>query len=400
MSIDDTLPQVHFSRPNVLDLAPEYEILRAQAPLVMVRTPAGDPAWLATRYHTAKQLFADDRLGRSHPDPENAPRLSRDSTRFGGPEGDYETEKELHNMHRKLLVPTFSARRMRLLAEHVDNLADETLTRLAGLTPPVDLHENLSFPFPIVVICELLGVPLEDRDKFRVWSWDFASLVDRERAFGAALALHEYMNAMVESKRKEPGDDLITDLISAAPAYALLSDEEIADVGVNLLFGGHETTGARLDYGTLLLLTNPEQRQALQGNPDLLESAVEEIMRMSVPLDDTMPRYAHADIEIADVTIRAGELVLIPPSVANRDETVFPDPNRFDISRKSEFPHLGFGHGIHFCIGAALARLELRTIFGKLFQRFPDLDLAVPFEELQLNTDRFSGGLRELPVSW
>lgn len=399
MTVVETVPRLPFQRPNVLDLAPEYEVLRAQGPLLKVITPAGDPAWLVTRYHAARQLFAEERLGRSHPDPQNAPRILN-SQMFGGPMGDHATERELHSLHRKLLVPTFSARRMRRLAEHVEQLTDRILDELARAHRPVDLHDNLSFPLPIVVICELLGVPAEDRDKFRDWSWRFASLVDPQGAMTAGLEMGGYMMGLIEQKRAQPGDDLMSDLIEAAKGNDLLPDTELASMGVSLLFGGHETTVARLDYGALLLLTHPGQCDALRADPALVEPAVEEIMRYSIPVDDHFPRYAREDIEFGGIVIKAGEAVLIPPSVANRDASVFPDPDRFDIFRDSTSPHVGFGHGMHFCIGAALARLELRTVFGKLFQRFPALRLAVPFDQLRLNTDRFTGGLMELPVTW
>ncbi|MDT0317189.1 cytochrome P450 [Streptomyces millisiae] len=399
MTVDTDVPQLPFRRSNVLDIAPTYRALRDRGPLVRVRTPAGDLAWLATRYQTAKQLFADDRLGRSHPDPENAPRISN-SLQFGGPSGDFETEPELHRLHRKVLAPAFSARRMRLIADHIAALATRMLDELAALRPPVDLHEHLSFPLPIVVICELLGVPVADRDRFREWSWRFSSLVDQPGAMQAAMEMHHYMRELVAEKRKEPGDDLITDLVAAAAAHPLLTDDEIADMGVHLLFGGHETTVSRIDYGTLLLLRNPAQRKALQDDPSLVEAAVEEILRVSIPVEDLFPRYARSEIEVAGVTIEAGEAVLLSPSVANMDERVFPDPGRFDIFRKSEFPHVGFGHGLHFCVGSALARTELRTVFGMLFQRFPGLELAVPFEELRCNEEHWTGGLVTLPVTW
>jgi cytochrome P450 len=399
LTVVDDIPRLPFRRPNVLDLAPECRVLRERQALTRVITKAGDQAWLVTRYHTAKQLFADERLGRSHPDPDNAPRIA-DSLLFGGPMGDYATERELHGLQRKLLVPAFSARRMGRLADHVDELVEQMLSELSRMSRPVNLHDVLSFPLPIIVICELLGVPASDRDKFRGWSWRFASLVDLRDAASAGMEMAGYMRALVEDKRARPGDDLISDLIAAAPGVDLLSDEAIAEMGVSLLFGGHETTVARIDYGTLLLLTHPEQRRALAADPALVGPAVEEIMRFSLPADDHFPRYAREDIDIEGVTIRAGEAVLLSPGIANRDERVFVEPDRFDIFRKSAQPHLGFGHGMHFCVGAALARLELRTVFGKLFQRFPGLELAVPFEDLRLNEDRFTGGLLELPVRW
>jgi cytochrome P450 len=398
--IVEEIPKLPFQRPNVLDLAPEYQVLRSRDPLTKVITRAGDNAWLATRYHIAKELFADERLGRSHPDPANAPRIAN-SMMFGGPMGDYATERELHALQRKLLVPAFSTRRMKLIAAHVSDLADQLLANLIAQPKPADLHEHLSFPLPITVICELLGVPAVDRGKFGTWSWRFASLTDTELALSAAIEMFEYMGDLVKAKRAQPGDDLISDLIAAAAAGTdLLPDEAIAEMGVSLLFGGHETTVARIDYGTVLLLTHPDQREALRRDPDLLDSAVEEIMRYSAPVDDHFPRYARERIEIAGVTIEAGEAVLLSPSVANRDESVFPEPDRFDISRKFASPHLGFGHGGHYCVGSALGRLELRTVFGKLFHALPALDLAVPFESLQLNEERFTGGLIELPVTW
>ncbi|WP_461032983.1 cytochrome P450 [Streptomyces mayteni] len=319
---------------------------------------------------------------------------------FGGPEGDFDTEPELHRLHRRVLAPAFSARRMRLIADHVTELATNTLDRMAELTPPVDLHEHLSFPLPIVVICELLGVPVSDRDRIREWSWRFSSLVDQAGAVQSAMEMHHYMRGLVTEKRKNAGDDLLTDLVAAATGHDLLTDDEIADIGVHLLFGGHETTVSRIDYGTLLLLRNPTQRKVLQADPSLVEVAVEEILRVSIPVEDLFPRYARADIEVAGVTIRAGEAVLLSPSVANMDESVFPAPDRFDIFRKSEFPHVGFGHGLHFCVGSALARTELRTVFRLLFEHFPTLELAVPFEELRCNEDHWTGGLVSLPVTW
>ncbi|RKS10366.1 pentalenolactone synthase [Nocardiopsis sp. Huas11] len=399
MTTDIGLPQMRFRRDNVIDTAPEYDVLRANAPLTRVRTPAGDPAWLTTGYHVTKQLLAETRLGRSHPDPENAPRIS-DSMRFGGPQGDHATEADLHKLHRRLLAPAFSPRRMNLIADHISDLTDQALNDLADLEPPVDLHDRLSFPLPIRVVCELLGVPLADRDRIRDWSWEFASLSDHDGAMAAGREMFAYMAELVARKRVEPADDLMSDLVAASAEHDLLTDMELADMGMNLLFGGHETTVARIDYGTLLLLTHPDQLKALRDDPALVEPAVEEIMRFSVPVDDTFPRYAHADIEVGDVTIRAGEAVLLPPSVANRDPEVFPDPHRFDIRRRSAQPHLGFGHGPHYCVGSGLARLELKAVFGRLFQRFAGLELAVPAAELELNEDRFTGGLRRLPVTW
>jgi pentalenolactone synthase len=398
MTAPTLLPQLPFDRPNALDLAPEYAQLRARQPVAKVLTRAGDPAWLALGYEAAKALFADDRLGRSHPYPEQAPRVST-SVMFGGPQGDYATERDSHRRMRKLLVPSFSARRMRRLTDHVQELLDALLAKLDAQQPPVDLHEELSFPLPVLVICELLGVPYADRDRFRGWSEKYADLADPEGAAAAQRTLAAYMHELIAARRKAPAEDVISDL-AAAVDDVNFTDDEIADIAVNVLFGGHETTVSRIDYGTVLLLTHPLQADALRADPSLASAAVEEIMRMSAPSDHGFTRYAHADIDIAGVTIRAGDAVLLLPGVANRDPAVYPDPDRFDIFRAPEHPHLAFGHGAHFCVGAALARVQLHAVFSTLLQRLPRLDLAVPFEELRLNTDRLTGGLVNLPVTW
>jgi pentalenolactone synthase len=166
-----------------------------------------------------------------------------------------------------------------------------------------------------------------------------------------------------------------------------------------LLFAGHETTVARIDFGTLLLLTNPDQRQALQRDPSLAASAVEEILRLAAPSGGAIPRYANADIEIGGVTIRSGDLTLIGIDSANRDDRVFAEPERFDITR-GQTNHVAFGHGNHFCLGAGLARVELQAVFGTLFQRLPTLELAVPVSQLRLRSHVLTGGLTELPVTW
>jgi pentalenolactone synthase len=191
---------------------------------------------------------------------------------------------------------------------------------------------------------------------------------------------------------------VISDLTSAQAEFHY-GDEDIAGVAAALLFAGHETTVARIDYGTLLLLAHPDQCDAIRRDPELVEGAVEEILRIAVPHSSGLPRYAKDDIDLAGVTIRAGDAVLLTSVVANRDAAAFPDPDRFDITR-SPNPHLSFGHGPRFCIGAILARIELHAVFTALPRRFPALQLAVPLEELQLRTDVVIGGLTALPVSW
>jgi pentalenolactone synthase len=398
MITEADLPRLPFDRPDVLDPAPDYARLRPEHPVVRVRGRAGDMVWLAIGYPEAKALFADDRLGRSHPDPERAPKIST-SLMFGGPQGDYATERDHHKRMRKLLVPSFSARRMGKLADHVQGLLDDLLGKMSTRTPPVDMHEELSFPLPVLVICELLGVPYADRDRFRAWSDDYADLANPTAALAAQRKLADYMLELIDLKRHQPAEDVITDLADSVDGTSF-SDDEIAAIATNVLFGGHETTVSRIDYGTLLLLRHPEQFAALRDDPALATEAVEEIMRMSAPSDHGFSRYAHSDIDIAGVTIRTGDAVLLLPAVANRDGSAYPTPDQFDIFRKPDQNHLGFGHGPHHCVGAALARVQLKAVFATLPATFPNLRLAVPYEQLRLNADRITGGLAELPVTW
>jgi pentalenolactone synthase len=218
----------------------------------------------------------------------------------------------------------------------------------------VDLHEALSFPLPVLVICELLGVPYEDREQFRIWSTDMAALHDRERAGAAQRNLVAYMGELVARKRAHPADDVLSGLCAVGGGQ--MPDTHIAFVGAMLLFAGHETTVVRIDVGTLLLLTHPDQRQALLSDPELVTSAVEEILRRSNTGARGLPRYAHEAIEIGGVTIQAGEAVLLSGGAANHDERVFAEPDRFAIDRHPN-PHLTFGYGPRFCIGAPLARI-------------------------------------------
>jgi cytochrome P450 len=393
----EDLPRLPFARPGVLEIAPLLRTLQASAPVTPVRTPAGDIAWLVTGYAEVKALLADPRLGRSHPDPDNAARISHAAI-LGGPTGNAATEAADHAQMRQLLTPAFSARRMHALRAHVADLVETLLDQLAEQTPPVDLHEALSFPLPALVICELLGVPYEDRDQFRDWSAGAGNITDRAAATAALGALVNYMYQLIARKRDHPGQDVISDLIAAQPD-AHYGDDGIAQLAAALLFAGHETTVTRIDYGTLLLLTHPDQCDALRQDPELVASAVEEILRVAAPGGVGLPRYAHGDIDIAGVTIRTGDAVLVTNVGANRDPAAFADPDRFDIAR-SPNPHLSFGHGPRFCIGASLARVELQAVFTALPQRFPTLELAVPLDQLQLRGDLVTGGLTALPARW
>ncbi|HEX4701829.1 MAG TPA: cytochrome P450 [Pseudonocardiaceae bacterium] len=393
------LPTLPFDRPNLLDLAPKMRELQADDPICRVRTSAGDEAWLVTRYDDVRTLLADPRLGRSHPTPERAARISQ-SALLGGAADGFDTEDADHALMRARLVPRFSARRMRLLKQRVETMVDDLLTALAQRTPPVDLHEALSFPLPVLVICELLGVPYADRDHFRALSTGTADTTDNQLSAKSYQALIDYVRDLVARKRTEPGNDMLSELITVEDGA--LTDDDIAGLGAIVLFAGHETTVVRIDMGTLLLLSNPEQYTALRDDPTRTPSAVEEILRLGVGGAGSggMLRYARTDVDISGVRINAGDAVLLAISSANQDGRAYQDPDRMDITRAPGSPHLSFGHGARYCIGAALARVELTAVFERLGPRFPTLRLAVPVSDLRWRSHLLSGGLTELPVTW
>jgi pentalenolactone synthase len=388
------LAQLPFEQAGPLQAAPRLRALAARGPIHEIRTATGDPAWLVTGFEEVRRLLADPRLGRSHPDPGSAARTG-ESVLFGGPLGDYETEEADHARMRSLLQPHFAPRRMRALRPRVDALTAGLLDELARRDPPADLVEALAAPLPILVICELLGVPYEDRDRFRAWTRAAADVRDRARSEQGLADLFGYGRQLVARKREQPGDDVISRLCDSGGA----GDDEIAMLSMFLLFAGHETTVVAIGLGALMLLTNPRQWQALRDDPGLIPAAVEETLRAPGKGGGGIPRYAREDLEISGVTVRAGDLVLLDNGAANHDPNAFPDPDRFDITRQAA-SHLTFGHGSRYCIGAPLARLELQTVFGQLVRRFPGMRLAVPVDELTFTTGALTGGLARLPVAW
>ncbi|MEV4060379.1 cytochrome P450 [Nonomuraea dietziae] len=383
-------PQLPFAKSHPMEVPPALQALQTQGCIHRIRTRVGHDAWLVTGYDEVRQLLSDDRLGRSHPDPDNAAR-SGESALFGGPLGNFETEPTDDARLRALLQPQFSPKRMRAFRPRVEALTTELLDRLAS---PADLVQALALPLPILVICELLGVPYQDRDQFRAWSDAAADVTDRARSEHGLADLFGYGRQLVAQKRKEPGDDFISRLSADG-----VPDDEVAAMSMFMLFAGHETTVVAIGMGTLALLTNPGQRDALIADPSLIPAAVEEMLRAPGKGGGGIPRYARADIDLAGATIRAGELVLLDNGAANHDASAFPEPDRFDVTRQAAH-HLTFGRGAHYCLGAPLARMELQVVFGQLLPRFPAMRLAVPLEELREHDTKLTSGLVELPVEW
>jgi len=387
--------QLPFRQDDPLRSSEELRALQSDdGPIHKVLTPVGDEAWLITGYAQVRRLMDNENLGRTHRDPANAPR-SRTSALFGGPIGDFDTELVDHARMRQLLQPHFSPRHMRELQPKLEKLCAALLDDMEQQGPPADLHASLAQPFPVLVICDLLGVPYSERDRFRVWVEDAAFSPDDTASVNGLAALLQYGLELVAVKRSQPGDDVISRLCDEPD----LSDLEVATLGMQLLFAGHETTVMQIWLQSLLLLTHHDQWQTLLTSPDLIPKAVEELLRVGMPGGIGVPRYAREDIDVDGVTIRAGDLVLLDPGSANHDPAAFPDPYRLDINRTGT-AHVGFGYGLRYCVGAALARMELKIVFAQLIPRFPTMQLCAEASTMTAGFHSLSHGLVALPVTW
>ncbi|MFE2399606.1 cytochrome P450, partial [Streptomyces sp. NPDC059425] len=331
------------------DPYPVYAALREEGPVHRVRIPEGTDAWLVVGYELGRDLLADQRLSK---------RWSRASPALGigkvsAGTSMLSSDAPDHTRLRKLVAREFTARRMERLAPRVQEMTDGLLdAMLAAPDRTADLVEALSFPLPMAVICELLGVPFLDREKFRTWSGQAVSSVDPAVRASSAEAMTGYITGLLADKRAEPGEDLLSALIHTADEDGdRLSGDELIGMVWLLLVAGHETTVNLITNGVHSLLAHPDQLAALRADFSLIDNAVEEILRFEGPVETPTYRFTTEPVEVGGVVIPGGgELVLVAMSDANRDPARFPDASRFDITRDAR-GHIAFGHGIHYCLG-------------------------------------------------
>ncbi|MFC4015375.1 cytochrome P450 [Nonomuraea purpurea] len=353
--------------------------------------------WLVTGYDLLRSVLADSRfssrreLMRHHPlidygDIEVPP----------APPGEFLlTDEPQHSRYRKPLVGKFTVRRMRLLTERVEQITAEHLDAMEQAGPSADLVTAFAKPIPAIVICELLGVPYEDRGSFLEHIDKFlGGEVSDEELIASYTAVQQYLAELVVAKRANPTDDVLSDLTDSD-----LTDEELKGMALILLSAGFDTTANMLALGTFALLQNPEQLAALRADPTLTDKAVEELLRY-LSVAKQFQRVALEDVELGGHTITAGTTVILCLNTANRDPERFLDPHTLDL-RRQDGGHLAFGHGIHQCLGQQLARVEMRVAFPALLNRFPTLRLAVPAEEVALRPETADiYGVKSLPVTW
>ncbi|MFG2334352.1 cytochrome P450 [Streptomyces sp. NPDC048604] len=370
--------------------------LREEQPLRRMTYPDGHVGWLATGYPEVRAILADPRFSSRYellhlpfpgsPEGPLPPAPPGDMTGMDAPE---------HTRFRRLLMGRFTVRRMRLLAERVEEITAERLDSMERQGPGVDLVPVFAQPIPALMICELLGVPYADQETFQRQAATLMSMdVPMEERGAAMTGLMEYMHALVLGKRAEPTDDLLSDLAQDSD----LTVEELTGLGAFLLAAGLDTTANMLAHGTFALLSNPAQAAALRAEPEPAGQAVEELMRY-LSIAHTTVKAALEDVELAGQVIGAGESVTLALDAANRDPRRFDDPDALDLHRAAT-GHLAFGHGIHQCLGQQLARVEMTVALPALLTRFPTLRLAVDPKDVPLRTDMNIYGVHSLPVAW
>ena len=375
---------------------PFYARLRREEPVVRI-SAVFIKAWLVTRYDDAAELLRDPRFAKEITSklgylPGFAKALGRNMLGQDPPD---------HTRLRGLVSKAFTPRRVEEFRGRVQAICDGLLD--AARPGDFDLVRDYALPIPLTVISDMLGIPKEDRNRFHVLTRRSivigapTRLRDVPIALPSVWLLMRYFHRLFAERRINPGDDLISALVQAEEAGDRLSEDELMGTAILLLFAGYDTTVNLIGSGALALLEHPEQRARFVGEPDLAESAVEELLRYTSPVEMTPPRVAREDVTIGPVTIRRGEMVSAVLGSANHDESQFPDPDTLDITRDPN-RHLALGAGIHFCLGAPLARMEGQVALTSLFRRFPRMRVAQPAESLRWRNLLPLRGLEALPV--
>ncbi|MGN2637128.1 cytochrome P450 family protein [Nocardia takedensis] len=401
------LPQDFFRAPYG-----HYARWRAEGPVHPVEFSTGARAWVVVGYDAARQVLRDPTV-RKDPGSEAGAMVRGGS---GGGSGLTAVNPRLlrhllnsdgahHTRMRRAVSPVYAPGRVDALIPRVTAIAESLLDRLAAAAREnghADLMTEFAFPLPITVICEMLGVPVADRHRFRYWSMivSDATLSDPEEMRVTTDAIVDYFDALLAERRahgRADGTDLLSTLLHAPGDGERLTDDEILATAFLVLIAGHETTVNLLGNSVLTLLSEPGRYREVAEHPDRVPGLVEEMLRYDGPVNMSTMRYTTAPIVVGDTVVPAGEMILVALGSTNRDERRFPAASRFDPAR-DQTGHMAFGHGVHFCLGAGLARMESRIALTALLRRFPDLRLAVDPADLRWQESLLFRGVRELPV--
>ncbi len=383
-----------------LDPDPQYARLRREEPVCWVQLPYGRPAWLVTTHELARFVLSDQRFSREATLVGDNPRESPvDFLQVA--EGILSMDPPKHTRIRQLVGKAFTPRRVEQLRPRARQIASGLIDDMVTAGPPADLVQHFSFAFPTIVICELLGIPEQDRHQFRHWadrmlSTSTATPQDQQENL---LNLFGYFDRLFTERRERPGEDLLTGLVQAHDNEDRLTETELLFLSIGLLIAGHETSANQITNMVYTLLNHPQQLDQLRADPEQIPHAVEELLRYIKFGNAMNPRVATVDVWLGDVQVHAGEPVLCAISAANRDESAFDRPDELNFSRQSNL-HLAFGHGPHFCLGANLARMELQVSLETILSRLPGLRIAVPESELSWHQGTLMRGLMAFPLCW
>jgi cytochrome P450 len=379
-----------------LDLDAAYAAAREAPGLIRVQLKYGEPGWLATRYADARMVLGDRRFSRAMAVGRDAPRsippVEEENLLSMDPPG--------HTRLRTLVAKAFTLRRVEAMRPRVRELAEGIVDEMMAHGVPADLVDLFALPLPVAVICEMLGVPVEDRPRFRLWSDRMLSTarITPEEFHANREEIRDYMRGLIAERRAAPADDLMSALIAARDEQDRLSELELVDLCVGVLVAGHETTASQLpNFVYVLRHRFPDKWEELRADLDLIPAAVEELMRYT-PLGAgaAFARYALEDVEVGGTLVREGEPVLVGIGAANRDPLRFADPDELRFDRKDN-QHIGFGHGVHHCLGALLARLELQEALRVMLTRLPELHIA---GDVVWKTEMIMRAPKYMPVGW
>ncbi len=396
----EDLPLFPFSRTSQFELPEEYAEARGKCPVSPVKLWNGQRSWLLTKHADYCSVLVDPRFSGRFSRPEfpsvsearyGIDKLEKSFVGMDNPE---------HDHFRRMVTKEFTAKRMMALRPSVERLTDGLLDAIEAKGPPTDLVKDLAIELPALVMCELFGSPYEDHTYIaRLAAGRHGLSQTPEQAKQSADDLVAYCRTLIDKKEAEPVDDMISRVIQEHVLGGNLTRDEFANMCSMIARAGHDTTTNMIGLGTLLLLQHPEQLERLKREPELVDRAVDELLRYLTPVQFAPRRVALEDVEVNGSVIRKGDGVFAVSASANRDPDEFPDPDSLDISRDAS-NHVSFGHGIHRCLGQGLARIELQVVFHKLFERFPNLRLAEPFEEVKFKYDSQIYGLYSLKLDW
>ncbi|MGG3805366.1 cytochrome P450 family protein [Metabacillus fastidiosus] len=385
-----------FTKEFTKDPYRTYAELRDTDPIYKTLFPDGQYGWMITKYEDAVEVLKDLRF-------------IKDFSKLIGGKMEYESifthnmlfsDPPDHKRLRGLVQQAFTPRMVTGMRERIQEITDELLSKVSN-NNKMNLIDDFAFPLPIIVICEILGVPTEDRDKFRLWTTSLIEGSNGEHAEDIAIHMQEfteYLGERFAKVRLNPGEDLISQLIVAEDEGEKLTEKELYGVVSLLIIAGHETTVNLIGNTILSLLEHPKQLKLLQDNPELIRTAIEESLRYNGPVEFSTSRWANESFEFKGKSINKGDLVIIALNSANHDPNQFKDPEVFDITREKS-PHLAFGKGIHLCLGAPLARLEGEIAIHSLLERFPNIKLAIDRKELEWRPGMIVRGVKEIPLS-